>query len=346
MPPQKPVVCVTGASGFIGSRITADLLERGYTVRGTVRDPSHRERYGFLQELPGADERLSLHPGRLLADGSFDEALEGAHACIHTASPYVLDTEDPQQDLVEPAVRGTRNVLRSAAKAQVTRLVVTSSMAAITDEPGSDRVLTESDWNTSSSLQRNPYYFSKTEAERAAWAFYDEQEVFSMAVINPFLVIGPSLTPSLNTSNNVLVDLLTGGFPAIIRLTWGMVDVRDVSAAHLRALEHSEASGRFICVEHTVSMASVVKHLREAGYAERYQLPRFNLAHPLGDYLVKLGSYFEAAGTGSYLRTHVGAVPAFDNSRSTEVLGLRYRPLHDTLRDTVEDLKRWGHLKG
>ncbi len=343
---EETVVCVTGASGFVGSRVVADLLEQGYRVRGTVRQPSNLEKYGFLMELPGAEERLTLHRGELLEKGCFDEALQGCAYCIHTASPYVLDVDDPQTDLVDPAVQGTENVLQCALDAGVEKVVVTSSMAAITDEPESERVLTEDDWNEKSSLDRNPYYFSKTEAERAAWRFDEENDEISVVVINPFLIIGPSLTPSLNTSNELFVDLLGGEYPGVLNLTWGMVDVRDVSKAHIRAMESDEASGRYICVDHTIAMEEVVELLNEEGYGEDYKLPSLNMACAAGDYAVRLLSYFQPSGTGSYLRTHVGKTPRFDSSKSREELDLNYMPVRDSIVDTLEDLKKWGHLEG
>lgn len=157
---------------------------------------------------------------------------------IHTASPYVIDVEDPQRDLVDPAVNGTLSVLRSAAKAGVERVVLTSSMAAISDEPRDDQVFTEADWNEQSSLKRNPYYFSKAEAERAAWAFVEEEAPsFDLVVINPYMVLGPSLGPSLNTTNQLFRDVLTGVYPGIMSLSWGFVDVRDVARAHVLAME-------------------------------------------------------------------------------------------------------------
>ncbi len=341
---EETSVCVTGASGFVGSQIVADLLEMGYKVRGTVRQPEDREKYKFLFDLPGADENLSLHPGQLLEEGCFKEAMEGCKYCIHTASPYALDVEDPQKDLVDPAVEGTQNVLQCALETGIARVVVTSSMAAITDEPQSEQVLTEDDWNEKSSLDRNPYYFSKVEAERAAWKFADEHDELSVVVINPFLIVGPSITPSLNTSNEIFVDLLGGEYPGIINLTWGMVDVRDVSEAHIRAMENDDAQGRFICVEHTVSMKEVVELLSDEGYGEDHKIPNLNMACTAGDYAVRLFSYFQPSGTGTYLRTHIGKTPNFDSSKSREVLDLNYRPTKQSILDTLEDLQRWGHL--
>lgn len=339
-------VCVTGASGFVGSQITRLLLERGYRVRGTVRTPDNRDKYDFLLSLPGADERFELVGGELLTEGSYDDSVAGCEYVIHTASPYVIDVDDPQKDLVDPAVEGTRNVLKSCSKSDATEeVVLTSSMAAVTDEPESDRTLTEQDWNEKSSLDRNPYYYSKTMAEKAAWSYVDEDDPgLDLVVINPFMIVGPSLAPSLNTSNEIFVDLLNGEYPGIIRITWGFVDVRDVADAHLLAVENPDAEGRYICANRNASMKEIVELLKGNGY-DNYDLPKLDLACKFGDYAVKLASYFESAGTGSYLRTHIGRVPNYDNSKIREELGLEFRDLDRTILDTVEDLLRWGHLE-
>lgn len=337
-------VLVTGASGFIASRIVERLLERGHSVRGTVRSLANKKDLRALEGLEG--ERLELVEAELLTPGAFDAAAQGCEVVLHTASPYVLDAKDPQRDLVEPAVEGTRNVLRAAAKApSVRRVVVTSSMAAITDEPESDHVLTEQDWNTRSSLERNPYYYSKTMAERAAWAFVEEQRPgFDVVVVNPFLVIGPSRSPNLNTSNQLFVDLLKGAYPGVMNLTWGFVDVRDVAEAHVRAAEKPEARGRYLTAGDTISMRSLVELLQKSGWAEGYKLPRLGMDCAAGDFAVKLSSYLQPRGVGSYLRTHVGRVPRYDNGKARRELGLEFRPVERSILDTMEDLGRWGHL--
>ncbi len=339
-------ICVTGASGFIASHIVKDLLAHGYRVRGTVRDASRRDKYDYLHALPGAAERLELVSADLLAPESFAAAVAGCEYVLHTASPYVLDVKDPQRDLVEPAVNGTRAVLAACKNAgDVKRVVVTSSMAAVTDEPDSERVLTEADWNECSSLTRNPYYYSKTLAEREAWRFQqDEAPAFDLVVINPFLVIGPSLTPSLNTSNQLFVDMLTGKYPGIMNITWGMVDVRDVARAHRLAFERESASGRYLCANTTISMRALADLLREQGYGS-YSLPKLGMDCSAGDLMVRLSSYFYPKGTGSYLRTHVGRTPRFDHGKIRRELDLEFTPLADSIRDTVDDLQRWGHLQ-
>src|SRR5262245_4443792 len=292
MTPNAAPVLVTGASGFIASCIVEQLLENGYRVRGTVRSlaPGKERDLAPVRALAGAAERLELVEADLVADGSFDSAAAGCEYVMHTASPYVLDTADPQRNLVEPAVNGTRNVLSACQRAgSVKRVVLTSSMAAITDEPESDHTLTESDWNEKSSLERNPYYYSKTLAERAAWRFVEERKrTFDLVAINPFLVIGPSVVPGLNTSNRIFVDLLKGTYPGIVSLTWGFVDVRDVADAHIRAMETPSARGRYICAGETASMRVVVDLLRKNGWGLRGRLPTLGLDNPLGDSIVRL----------------------------------------------------------
>ncbi len=340
---DKPV-CVTGASGFIASHIVQQLLQSGYRVLGTVR--KDKTSYPFLTELPGADERLELVRAQLLDEGVFDEVVARCDYVLHTASPYVLDVEDPQKDLVEPAVNGTTNVLAACKKAGgVKRVVLTSSIAAITDQPDSSHVYTEDDWNDRSSLSRNPYYYSKTLAERAAWDYLEKEAkgAFELVVINPSIVIGPSLTKALNTSKQVFVDMFTGRLPGILNISWSYVDVRDVARAHILAMEAESAQGRNLCAAKTISMRDVVQLLRDNGYAG-YKLPTRNLAGKLGDQVVKLGSYLQPKGVGTYLRTHIGRVPNFDNSKIQRELGLEFRPIEETILDTVKDLQRWGHV--
>lgn len=340
---DKPV-CVTGASGFIAAHIVRDLLARGYRVRGTVRNPDRKTDLTFLTGLPGAAERLELVKGDLLEAKGWDAAVAGCEYVLHTASPYQVDVEDPQRDLVDPAVRGTRHVLDACLWAGVKRVVLTSSMAAITDEPDSRHVLTEADWNTKSTLDRNPYYLSKVLAEREAWKMVnDEKAPFELVVINPFMVIGPALSAAKNTSTQLFVDLARGGYPGILSLTWGFVDVRDVSEAHVRAIETPSASGRYLCAGERLSMREVLGVMRETGV--RGKLPTLGLDNAAGTALVKLLSWFQPKGVGSYLRSHLGKVPAYDNGKIRRELGLEFLPPQTSIRDTVDDLRRRGLIQ-
>ena len=334
-------VLVSGASGFIASHVTAQLLALGHRVTGTVRDPSDAARVAHFRAMPGA-ENLTLVAADLNGSDPFM-----AHADVdviqHLASPYVVNVADPQRDLVNPAVQGTLAMLRAAAAhGRVKRVVLTSSFAAVTDEP-EDRVLTEADWNQKSSLTRNPYYYSKTMAERAAWAFMQQEKPgFDLVVINPFLVVGPSHTRAVNTSPQIFVDMLRGAYPAVVALTWGMVDVRDVAAAHIAAMTKAGARGRYLCVSGNMSMAQVMAEMRAEGFSGK--LPKLDLSGGFGTALMKLASRTQPSGTGSYLRSHLGRVPRYDTAKSRLDLGLEYRPAAESLRDTLADLVKWGHI--
>lgn len=341
-------VAVTGVAGFLASHITRLLLARGFHVRGSVRSLRKETSYVHLLELEGAKERLELVEADLQDEAAFPRLVEGVDYVLHTASPYTLAVADPQRDLVNPAVAGTRNVLQACANAtSVKRVVVTSSMAAITDEPDSGRVLTEEDWNLTSSLGRNPYYYSKTLAERAAWDFVKERAPrWDLVVVNPFLVIGPSLSPSVNPSNQLFVDLLGGQYPGIMNLTWGFVDVRDAAEAHVLAMLASDAKGRYICAGETISMREVVALMAEdaAENGRKTKLPSVGLDCSAGDFAVKLASYGQPSGVGQYLRSHVGRVPRYDTSKIRRDLAMTFRPVRESIRDTLGDLARAGQL--
>lgn len=339
-------VLVTGATGFIASRLVEQLLARGYRVRGTVRSLRKPGDIDRLRQLPGAAERLDLVEADLTKTGSFDTAVDGCHVVMHTASPYAITVKDPQRDLVDPAVNGTRDVLAACHRAgTVRRVILTSSFAAITDEPDAAHVLTEKDWNEKSSLSRNPYYFSKVLAEKAAWAFVHEQRpAFDLVAINPFMVIGPSLVASLNESNKMLRDFLAGSFPVILALTLGYVDVRDVADAHIRAMETPSAHGRYLCAGDVLSMREIVALLKTHGYAS-YKLPRLGMDSSVGTAVMRAVAWTQPSGVASFLRTNLGHVPRYDTTRIRSELGMTFRPATQSILETIPDLVKWGHLK-
>ncbi len=349
---REQPVAVTGAAGFIGSEIVRQLLAAGRRVRGSVRTLDDPSRYDFLTALPGAAERLELVAAKLGQEDAFARAFVGCGAVIHTASPYIVNPDDPKRDLLDPAVEGTTGVLRAAARTpSVCRVVITSSMAAISDEPRTGHVFTEGDWNTASTLTRNPYHFSKAEAERAAWSFVGphapdgESLGFDVVVMNPFMVVGPSISPALNTSNQVIRDIIVGSFPGLIALSWGFVDVRDVAQAHIEALSRPAASGRYLLAAESWTMNRVVDLLRASGCADGYRLPRLDLSGQLATALIRVAALTRPRGTRGFLRTHLGKVMEFDNSKALSELGISFRPVGETLLATVADLIRWGHLE-
>lgn len=339
---QKPV-CVTGASGFIASHIIAQLLAKGYKVRGTVRKSPGN--HAFLRNLPGAPERLELVEADLVSPETFLPAIEGCEYVMHTASPYVINVKNPEKDLVEPALKGTLGVMDAANRAGIVRrIVLTSSVAAITDEADSTKVFTERDWNTRSSLQRHPYQYSKTLAERAAWEFVErEKPSFDLVVINPAMVTGPSLGPGVNTTNAMIRDIMIGVYPFLMDLNWGFVDVRDIAKVHTLAMETPEASGRYLCSAGLMHMRQLVELLRLSGYRD-YPLPTRDLTGNAGSSLVKMLSWTLPRDTGTYIRTHIGRSLRYGCSKVKQELGMSFMPVIQSILEAVEDMNRKGQL--
>jgi len=337
-------ILVTGASGYVATTTIAQLLAKGYRVRGTVRSLTDAtSKYAFLYALPGATDRLQLFAANLIDKGTFDAPAQGCEYCIHIASPFTLKEEDPERDLVIPAVQGTLNVLAACKKAGIKRVILTSSCAAITDGPDDGKVYTEEDWNMTSSLTRNPYYYSKTRAELAAWDFVEKEGgAMELVTMNPYFIVGQEMnhnkTPgpdALGESNKVLYDLMTGAFPAKMALTWGFVDVRDVAAAHIIAMEQKDCKGRHILCSNMVSMTETADALKKI--YPKAKLPSASLACGPGTALVKIGSYFEHKNVATYLRGHVGKTFVFNGSKITKYdSGLTYRDSKSVIAETVQ----------
>ncbi|KAM5552185.1 hypothetical protein ABKV19_026851 [Rosa sericea] len=212
---ESKVVCVTGASGFIASWLVKLLLQRGFTVKATVRDPNDQKNTEHLLLLDGAKERLHLFKADLLEEGSFDTAIDGCQCVFHTASPVLLSVTDPQAELIDPALKGTLNVLRSCANTpSVKRVVVTSSIVSVmfNGKPLSPDVTVDETWFSDQTFCEKTklwYPVSKILAEEAAWKFAKENRI-DMVTIYPGIVIGLLLRPMVNTSMEPLLKLVNG----------------------------------------------------------------------------------------------------------------------------------------
>ncbi|XP_022742999.1 cinnamoyl-CoA reductase 1-like isoform X2 [Durio zibethinus] len=261
------VVCVTGASGYIASWLVKFLLQHGYTVKATVRDPSDPKKSEHLLALDGAKERLHLFKAELLDEGAFDSLVDGCIGVFHTASPCYFNVKDPQAEMIDPAVKGTLNVLRSCAKVpSIKRVVITSSLAAVVfnGRPlGPDVVVDETWFSDPTFCEKSKlwYMLSKTLAEEAAWKYTKENGI-DMVSINPAFTIGPLLRPMVNTSVEIILKLIEG-LRHIPNTTYRLIDVRDVANAHVLAFENSSACGRYILVERVIHCSEVVQALRE-----------------------------------------------------------------------------------
>ncbi|CAM8899407.1 unnamed protein product [Rhodiola kirilowii] len=249
---SKGRVCVTGASGFLASWLIKRLLQSDYEVVGTVRDPANEKKLAHLWKLDGAKERLKLMRAELTEEGSFDEAVAGCVGVFHTASPVFGNVSDPMVNMVEPAVTGTLNVLRSCKRnPSLRRVVLTSSSSAVRARVDFDPnvPLDESSWSSVDLCQRFQiwYALSKTLAERAAWEFCSQNGIDLVTVL-PSLVVGPSLPPELSSTASDILGLLKG---ETHRFEWhgrmGYVHIDDVALCHILIFEQDDARGRFLC---------------------------------------------------------------------------------------------------
>ncbi|TYJ33805.1 hypothetical protein E1A91_A05G127300v1 [Gossypium mustelinum] len=312
-----PTVCVTGAGGFIASWIVKLLLEKGYTVKGTVRNPDDPKNC-HLRELEGAKERLSLHKADLLDYQSLKEAISGCDGVFHTASPV---TDDPEQ-MVEPAVIGTKNVIMAAAEAKVRRVVFTSSIGAVYMDPNRspDVVVDESCWSDLEFCKntKNWYCYGKAVAEQAAWETAKEKGV-DLVVITPVLVLGPLLQPTVNASIVHILKYLTGSAKTYANSVQAYVHVRDVALAHLLVFENPSASGRYLSAESVLHRGEVVEIL--AKFFPEYPIP-----------------------TRCSDEKNPRAKPYKFTNQKLRDLGLEFTPVKQCLYETVKSLQEKGHL--
>lgn len=334
-------ILVTGGTGYIGSWVVKDLLEKGYTVRLTVRNKTKTAGFSHLTAIAEkASGKLEIWEADLLKKGSFHAAADGSDAIMHIASPFILKFKDPVKELIEPAVQGTQNVLEAAtASSTVTKVILTSSVAAVHGDNIDMKEqhlseFTEAQFNSSSSEKHQPYSYSKVMAEKEAWKMAKAQNHWKLVVINPSFVMGPSLNPnSVSESLSFMKDMISGKFyMGAPELQFGFVDVRDVAKAHGLALENPEASGRHILAERVAGVyeiGQIIKHEFNGKYKTPIMIsPKWML------YLV--GWMFGLSAT--YISRNVGYPIKLNNSKSIHDLGLTYTPLNITLKDMIQSM--------
>lgn len=332
-------VCVTGASGFVGSHVTAELLRRGFQVNATVRDRGDAAKCAPLTELarrhPGS---LGVYEADVRSRADLARALHNCVAVCHVASPVKYHARDPYAEIVAPAIAGATNVARAARSAgSVRRIVLTSSMSAVLryDRPRS-YVFTETDWNEQASLG-HAYDLSKVEAERACGRLLAQRSAhgpIDLVVLNPALILGPVLAKHhVQTSPGFVHGLLYGEFPGCPALHFPVVDVRDVACAHAAAVEQRRGfAGRFILSSQALwfhELAELLRHQFPARRITHRRLPRW-LAYlwPLFDRRIPLG----------YLQRYLGKQWHFDGTRAPRTFGFAYRPLHCTVADCATSI--------
>ncbi len=332
---ESELVLVTGASGYIGSHIVANLLSKGRKVRATVRDTSDPDRVDHIRsmEVPEGGS-LEIVEMDLLDGVSVHRAVSGCSSVIHTAAVVVLKSKKPQEKIVDPSVIGTKNVLDAIdASGTVERLVHTSSTAAIRPQKWKDgQTLTTETWADDATIENNPYGLAKFSSERIVREWHEKKDSSRtrMVTINPCVVLGPPLSKRhLNGSISFVMTLLNREIPAVVPMHISIVDVRDVAEAHVRALTKGDNAGRYLVVSGQMWFKDIAKSLKKANPDLR--IPTRQLPYSLS----LLVSLFHPKISVAWARTHLGKRLFWDASPAERDLGMEWRDPEVSLLETV-----------
>lgn len=314
-------VLLTGISGFLGGHVALALLKAGYAVRGSLRDAARAPAVRESLRRHGADvSRLDFVALDLRHDEGWREAMGGCRYLQHVASPLAVRMPKDRDEMIRPAVEGTRRALQAALAAGVERVVLTSSTAAVMAGRPRERAepFTEADWSRTG-RGVSAYAESKTRAEREAWSVMEEADRRDdLAVINPAVILGPLLDDDIGTSALLVKRLLDGSAPAAPRMHFGIVDVRDVAALHVNAMRSPRARGRrHLASAGTVSAVELAHGLR-ARFPERAgRIPLLVLP----DWMVRLYALID-----SDVRENLGALGRPRPVDARQALALLGRP--------------------
>lgn len=337
-------VLVTGGTGFVGSHCIVQLLAAGHEVRTTVRSPGREADVRATLKAGGVDAgaRLTCAAADLTADAGWAQAAAGCELVLHVASPFPSRAPRHEDELITPARAGTLRVLRAARDAGVKRVVLTSSFAAIGyGHPPRATPFDETSW-TDTSAPVSAYVKSKTLAERAAWDFVSaEGGGMELTTVNPVAILGPVLGRDYASSILLVRRMLDGEVPALPRVLFGIVDVRDVADLHLRAMVTPDAAGqRFLAVAGdfmSVSEIATVLKTRLGPIGRRVS------TRQAPDWVIRLAALFVAEARTAV--PELGKTKNATSDKARRVLGWAPRTREDAIVATGESLARLGLLK-
>ena len=298
-------VLVTGASGFIAMHCINELLNAGYTVKGSLRDMRREDE--VRKSLKNDSDNYNLHFCKLdlLKDNGWNEATRDCDYVLHIASPFTIEEPKNESLLIKPALEGTIRALNASKNSsKVKKFILTSSMATIAY--GHDKDLcTPEDW-TDLTKNVGSYVKSKTIAEKAAWDFIhsDNEHSFSMTTIHPGMVFGPLLSEDISGASAKLISkMIKGKYPALPDAYFTIVDVRDVAKLHVKSLKNNKSDNKRIIATSPqgINIMEVSNILRSNGYkkAPKNYIPT-KMINSLAPFNKEMKSMAAMVNRGSY----------------------------------------------
>ncbi len=326
-------VLVTGVSGYLGQHCAAELLREGFRVRGSLRDARRADSVRAAIARVAPVDQLEFVDLDLLADAGWDAAMAGCRYALHVASPYTMVDARQESAVIEPALQGTKRALTAARNAGVERVVVTSSVVAMSGHM-TQGTFGPGDWTDLDAPNLNPYVRSKTLAERSVWDFArahpDGPEV---ATVNPGAIYGPTLTGDASgQSLKWVAEMLRGRVPLLGRFSLTMVDVRDVARLHVRAMTKPEAAGqRYVAASREAVPFVRIAEILSANGFEKVS------TRTVPDFVVRALSLVDrdVRGLVDFLGKRVGC----DNTATVRDLAWSPTPLEATVLDMAASLK-------
>lgn len=314
-------VLITGISGFLGGHVALQLLEAGYRVRGSVRNLDKAAKVEQTLKNHGADTKaLEFVALDLNKDDGWAEAMQGVKYLAHVASPFFTSMPDDKMDMIRPAVGGTERALNAALAADVERIVLTSSFAAIGYGYPKSRTepFTEKDWSDPNSSNITAYVESKTRAEMRAWELMEAAgRREDLTTVNPTGIFGPLLDDDPGTSGSIVLRMLKGSLPAAPDARIFGIDVRDAAAVHVKALTDPSAGGKRYLTSNLGG-----KTLYDMGQSLAAELPAYKSKMPrmiVPDWVVRFIGLFDKEIRDN--TTELGYNKSVDNSAVLAFLG-------------------------
>ncbi|TGK05172.1 NAD-dependent epimerase/dehydratase family protein [Leptospira langatensis] len=323
-------VLVTGANGHLGYSLVKLLKERGYDVTAAVRNANDSGKTKQLQKLG-----VKLVSAELSDRESLRKALAGQDGLFQVAAAFNLTAKDPQKEVLEPNIQGTRNVMEEAHNAGIKKIVYTSSIAAVGTIAEGEAPLNESSWNDSA---KEPYAISKTLSEKLAWELA-EQLGLNLVTILPGTIVGPQFAQP-TSSLKLIQDILKGQLPFAPKMTFSYVDVRDVAMAHLQAYENPQAKGRYIATGETLSVSQVcklVKEIHPKAKTTGKELPSFVVrAMPYLDAIKHALTGLDRQINSAIVQDYLQRRQEYNSDRLTKEFQWKPMPIKKSLQETVD----------